>query len=285
MLRILQQFILTTLFTVFASQASAMFIQPDWLDPSQPGVGTNRYAYSYNDPVNRLDPNGNYSWEEFGEDVSNFFSGFADGFRENADLNSTAEMSAIGATSGAIYGSNAGVATGCAASACTTSPVLGIGGGVSGAVIGGIFGIIIGGIVDTGQALVGGLAMGQETLGQQSRARHQAALGALPKTEDGKYIFHRMPNNPAERALVTTSGVLHGKEARVLAGGVKVQAYPGPAPEGNPTAYSFTTDLVPHSSLGFRDRKAVVREVYWDETVGAVWVDDNTLAIPVQVLP
>ena len=59
MLRILQQFILTTLFALFASQASAMFIQPDWLDPTQPGVGTNRYAYSHNDPINKLDPGGN----------------------------------------------------------------------------------------------------------------------------------------------------------------------------------------------------------------------------------
>ncbi|MEO9515414.1 MAG: hypothetical protein ABJH45_02565 [Paracoccaceae bacterium] len=42
MLRILQQFILTTHCAVFASQASAMFIQADWLDPTQPGVGTNR---------------------------------------------------------------------------------------------------------------------------------------------------------------------------------------------------------------------------------------------------
>jgi len=60
MLRVLQQFILTTLFAVFASQASAMFIQPDWFDPTQPGVGTNRYAYSGNDPINRSDPNGNW---------------------------------------------------------------------------------------------------------------------------------------------------------------------------------------------------------------------------------
>jgi subtilisin family serine protease len=35
------------------------FIQPDWLDPDQPGVGTNRYAYSFNDPVNLRDPGGN----------------------------------------------------------------------------------------------------------------------------------------------------------------------------------------------------------------------------------
>lgn len=68
MLLVLQQFILTTLFAVFASQASAMFIQPDWLDPTQPGVGTNRYAYSHNDPINKIDPNGN-TWE----DVVSFF--------------------------------------------------------------------------------------------------------------------------------------------------------------------------------------------------------------------
>ncbi|WP_298258233.1 hypothetical protein [uncultured Litoreibacter sp.] len=59
MLRVLQQFILTTLFAVFASQASAMFIQADWFDPTEPGVGTNRYAYSGNDPINQYDPFGN----------------------------------------------------------------------------------------------------------------------------------------------------------------------------------------------------------------------------------
>lgn len=65
MLRVLQKFILTTLFAIFASQASAMFIQPDWLDPTEPGVGTNRYAYSGNDPVNKLDPNDNNFIDKF----------------------------------------------------------------------------------------------------------------------------------------------------------------------------------------------------------------------------
>ena len=68
MLRALKQIILTSLFAVFASQASAMFIQPDWFDPTQPGVGTNRYAYSHNDSINKIDPNGN-TWE----DVVSFF--------------------------------------------------------------------------------------------------------------------------------------------------------------------------------------------------------------------
>jgi len=61
MFQFLRKAILTILFSAFASQASAMFIEADWLDPTQPGVGTNRYAYSNNDPVNKLDPAGN-SW-------------------------------------------------------------------------------------------------------------------------------------------------------------------------------------------------------------------------------
>ncbi|WP_432288798.1 RHS repeat-associated core domain-containing protein (plasmid) [Aminobacter sp. BA135] len=34
------------------------FISPDDWDPTKPGVGTNRYAYAQNDPVNKSDPNG-----------------------------------------------------------------------------------------------------------------------------------------------------------------------------------------------------------------------------------
>ena len=37
----------------------ALFIQPDWFEVTEFGVGTNRYAYSLNDPVNLSDPNGN----------------------------------------------------------------------------------------------------------------------------------------------------------------------------------------------------------------------------------
>ena len=46
MLRVVQQLLLTAFFAVFATQASAMFIQPDWFEVTQPGVGTNRYAYN-----------------------------------------------------------------------------------------------------------------------------------------------------------------------------------------------------------------------------------------------
>lgn len=36
-----------------------LFLQPDWFEVTKPGVGTNRYAYSFNDPVNLRDPLGN----------------------------------------------------------------------------------------------------------------------------------------------------------------------------------------------------------------------------------
>lgn len=42
----------------FGSAAHARFISPDTMDPTIPGVGTNRYAYSGNDPINKSDPNG-----------------------------------------------------------------------------------------------------------------------------------------------------------------------------------------------------------------------------------
>ena len=37
----------------------ALFTQPDWFEVTTLGVGTNRYSYSFNDPVNLSDPNGN----------------------------------------------------------------------------------------------------------------------------------------------------------------------------------------------------------------------------------
>jgi len=35
------------------------FLQPDWWEVRRPGVGTNRFSYSFNDPVNLSDRNGN----------------------------------------------------------------------------------------------------------------------------------------------------------------------------------------------------------------------------------
>jgi uncharacterized protein RhaS with RHS repeats len=51
------------------------FISPDDWDTTLPGVGTNRYAYAANDPVNKADPGGHSFWS----DVKDFFSGLFGG--------------------------------------------------------------------------------------------------------------------------------------------------------------------------------------------------------------
>jgi RHS repeat-associated protein len=52
----------------------ARFVSPDWLDPTDQGVGTNRYAYAGNDPVNLRDPGGN-SFERLFADIANAVMG------------------------------------------------------------------------------------------------------------------------------------------------------------------------------------------------------------------
>jgi RHS repeat-associated protein len=37
----------------------SLFLQPDWFEVTKNGVGTNRFSYSFNDPVNKFDPGGN----------------------------------------------------------------------------------------------------------------------------------------------------------------------------------------------------------------------------------
>lgn len=60
--RILSLLLVCSMLSVsFNSAANARFISPDTMDPTMPGVGTNRYAYSGNDPVNKSDPNGHQS--------------------------------------------------------------------------------------------------------------------------------------------------------------------------------------------------------------------------------
>lgn len=60
------------------------FVSPDDWDPTKPGVGTNRYAYSQNDPVNKGDPNGHAmisprNSDPFGKDPTGRLGGFERG--------------------------------------------------------------------------------------------------------------------------------------------------------------------------------------------------------------
>jgi pyocin large subunit-like protein len=76
------------------SGANARFISPDNMDPTLPGVGTNRYAYSQNDPVNKSDPNGHASggWESF---WSNIFGSWGSGAGPTSDMLSNKADNAI----------------------------------------------------------------------------------------------------------------------------------------------------------------------------------------------
>jgi RHS repeat-associated protein len=49
----------------------ARFVSPDWWDPDKPGVGTNRYGYAGNDPVNKADNNGHSADATIGRDPGN----------------------------------------------------------------------------------------------------------------------------------------------------------------------------------------------------------------------
>jgi hypothetical protein len=58
-----------------ATPASARFLQPDTFDPWAEGVGTNRYSYSGNDPINGSDPNGHQPVKNQTTTLSGFLIG------------------------------------------------------------------------------------------------------------------------------------------------------------------------------------------------------------------
>ena len=62
---VLLKFLFVIALLAAATPASARFLQPDTFDPWAEGVGTNRYAYSGNDPINNSDPNGHSTFDDW----------------------------------------------------------------------------------------------------------------------------------------------------------------------------------------------------------------------------
>jgi hypothetical protein len=89
--RILSLLLICSLLSVsFGSVANARFISPDTMDPTIEGVGTNRYAYAGNDPVNKSDPNGH---------LTGTLGGFLGGIAETIHGWFTAAAASAGAAS------------------------------------------------------------------------------------------------------------------------------------------------------------------------------------------
>ena len=57
------------------------FISPDDWDPTILGVGTNRYAYAFNDPVNKSDPSGHST---LGDRIRDAWNDFWSGSKVNS---------------------------------------------------------------------------------------------------------------------------------------------------------------------------------------------------------
>ncbi|SEM40657.1 ribonuclease domain-containing protein [Xaviernesmea oryzae] len=99
--RLLSNLLVCSLVCVpFGSAANARFIAPDPMDPTIQGVGTNRYAYSGNDPVNKSDQNGHTFNELFGD----FFGAF---YGQNPNDRESPDVLANRASSDANEGAKA----------------------------------------------------------------------------------------------------------------------------------------------------------------------------------
>lgn len=68
---------LTYLNARYYHAALGRFLSPDWWDPANPAVGTNRYAYSTNDPVNNSDPSGHVLFPGIDDWLKSVFNGNA----------------------------------------------------------------------------------------------------------------------------------------------------------------------------------------------------------------
>lgn len=84
-----------------------LFIQPAWFEVTKAGVGTNRYAYSANDPVNAKDPGGNacgFLYENFASGYCQLANIYESWDREISETRNSWVFGAISLTA-QLYGS------------------------------------------------------------------------------------------------------------------------------------------------------------------------------------
>ncbi|MDF1586088.1 RHS repeat-associated core domain-containing protein [Marinimicrococcus flavescens] len=152
------------------------FIQPDWWDPTEEGVGTNRYAYAFNDPVNKSDPNGH----EVGT--------------PDYTLGGAAVGVSVGAAVGAAVGAGATASTGAGAIAAAAGAELGaLGGGALGGLTGGALGAGVDGIEDLTGVAAGDWGWAIADAVKEGFYATGELLGIFSKSEDWEPTANRPP--------------------------------------------------------------------------------------------
>ncbi|WP_133170081.1 hypothetical protein [Kumtagia ephedrae] len=198
------------------------YISPDTLDPTLPGVGTNRYAYALNDPINKSDPNGNFA-------VLGAVVGAVVGVGIQAAVDAyNGELSGVGAyagaaAGGAIAGATAGLLSG-AVGVYGTAAVAGAAGNVTAGVtedaingnastvsgvvgdaaVGGAFGLaggVVGSRISNG---INGLSNHPKgKLGEKLTIAKEAVKGNFPGRKNVEVFTGRLtPTGRPQRALI-----------------------------------------------------------------------------------
>lgn len=159
------------------------FISPDTMDPTLPGVGTNRYAYALNDPINKSDANGHLA-------VLGAVVGGLVGIAVQAGIDAyNGELSGLdayagAAVGGAVAGATAGLATAAGVGIYGTAVVSGAAGGAAA----GLTEDAVAGRVPTGLSVArnAGLGAAAGVLGGVGGVRLSSHLGKLTNQQKGK---------------------------------------------------------------------------------------------------
>ncbi|MGK6317739.1 hypothetical protein ACMGE0_32865 [Neorhizobium sp. DT-125] len=158
--------ICTIISTSFGSVANARFISPDTMNPTTPGVGTNRYAYSLNDPINKSDPNGHVAGQADYTESGATWGGFLGGL--------------LGGLFGGLFGGGLGTVGGPAGTVAG-----GAGGASYGVAQGALAGAAIGGVIGLGVDMMEDHQASKKG-GDKSGTGGAAAGGASPEDPNSK---------------------------------------------------------------------------------------------------
>ena len=241
-----------------------MFIQPDWFEVMQPGVGTNRFSYSANDPVNGRDPTGHQTQSNsLGDTINSFLESlFVSG---SSNKSSAAAMTNAQGVGEQMADSAANAAKTAAMAGLDMTPV--------GGAIGVVNGIRDGSIVETALGAAGAIpggkllgAAGRKLVDVLRSTKVLADAAAARKVLDTTKTYYRSMSK-AEAAAIADTGILRGgrpgkayftdQRIRMGDGGKRAQArlsLPGGTPEvrmefsvtNNPSMTLNGTRVSPH---------------------------------------